>query len=136
MQMRMTLIASGILMAGVAMAQTEEPMSAAPEVLSEDTPEVDQAKPEAEGFESMESVEVDDGQLPPPAGPEVSDDTPPTGSAEPELEGYQSMESVEVDDGQLPPPAGPEVSADGTPLEEPVEVEPEGYKSKDSVATD
>lgn len=96
---RTMLLLMGLLMAGgFAMAQTDDqlPPPAGPEV-SDDTPATGSAKPEPEGYQSMESVETEDGELPPKIAPEASDDTPATGSAEPELEGYESKESVETD---------------------------------------
>ena len=79
------LLTSMLLTGGLAMAQTD------------DTPPTGSAEPELEGYESMESVETENGDIEPEIAPTVSDDTPPTGSAEPELEGYESMESVEID---------------------------------------
>ncbi|MDX1606706.1 MAG: hypothetical protein R3202_10975 [Candidatus Competibacterales bacterium] len=122
----MTLLSAGILLTGAALAQSDDPvpMSSAPAVLSEDTPTINTAQTSevTEGFERKESVEVDDGQLPPPAGPKVSGESPPSDPAD------------AVHQGQLPPAAGPEVS-DDTPPTGPVEVEPEAFKSKDSVST-
>jgi hypothetical protein len=63
-------------------------------VVTDDTPPAGSAKPELEGYEGRESVEVRNDETPPPTAPSVADDTTPTGDSTPELEGYDSKEST------------------------------------------
>lgn len=97
---RLMLFMAGFMMAsGLALAQNDDmmPPPAGPDVPEDTTPPTESAKPELEGYESRESIEVRNGETPPPTAPSVTDDTPPTGDATPELEGYDSKESTDID---------------------------------------
>ena len=92
----------------------------------------DDAAPEPEGYQSMESVETENGEMTPEVVPEVADDPAQAGPADPEPEGYQSMESVETEDGEMAPEVAPAVPSETA---EPADPELEGYQSKESVET-